>query len=91
MPGSRIVLGAAELAESRAVSAKHVAEAAYCATRAYKIPQNRGGSLHSLGVFLELLRDQGALNSMTGTPARSMRSSHLLNGVPSGSQLKTRL
>jgi hypothetical protein len=51
MPGSVILLGPTELAESTAVSIKPATKARCSFVQAYKIPQNCGVILHSLGAF----------------------------------------
>jgi len=50
MPGSTILLEAAEFTESTAVSFKCSLKARSPGAPVYKISQNLGGNLHSLGV-----------------------------------------
>jgi len=57
MPRNGIPLDPAEFAESTVVSIKLATEACCSYATAYKIPQNCGIILHSLGVFLAVERD----------------------------------
>ena len=60
MPGSAIPLGVVELIERTAVSLKFGLRSPSQRLTTYKIPQNLGGILHSLGVFREPILNRGS-------------------------------